>query len=232
MFKKILTSSFLAFILLCSIANSYAQTNPTPIKKTATKPVSQTEKIDSIKAKDYYLELKATIRQSKGEEKDAESKPLDSVLITIYNGDIPLTETWTNKKGKCTFKLPLDKNLKIQISKKGFVTKSVAVNTKVPAANKDVFNFSCDVDIFEEIAGLDVTVLNSPIAKITYSPSLESFQYDVSYTNRVNVELKKMYKKYYKLQEMQTDSTTKNPEKTESEAKNNSQKTSPKTKGK
>ena len=101
----------------------------------------------------------------------------------------------------------MDKNIRIQIFKIGFVTKSIAVNTKVPAANKDVFSFSCDVDIFEEIAGLDVTILNSPIAKITYSPSLETFQYDVSYTNKVNVELKKMYKKYYALQEAQKDTT-------------------------
>lgn len=205
MLKRILIISFYS-LLLVSIENSFAQAKPTHSNKGIAKP-AVTEKIDSTKTKDYYLELKATVRQSKGEDKAAESKTLDSVLITIYNGDIPLTETWTNKKGKCTFKLPLDKNLKIQVSKKGFVTKSIAVNTKVPVANRDVFNFSCDVDIFEEIAGLDVTVLNSPIAKITYSPSLETFQYDVNYTNKVNVELKKMYKKYYKLQEEQKDST-------------------------
>ena len=230
MFKKALIPSFLALLLLSSIANSFAQTKPTPVKKAVAKPVPQAEKIDSTKAKDYYLELRATVRQSKGEDKEAESKPLDSVLITIYNGDIPMTETWTNKKGKCTFKLPLDKNLKIQISKKGFVTKSIAVNTKVPAANKDVFSFSCDVDIFEEIVGLDVTVLNSPIAKITYSPSLESFQYDVSYTNKVNVELKKMYKKYYKLQEMQNDTAAKDSVKVSPQVKSGSQKTSSKGK--
>lgn len=209
MFTKVLVPSFLTFLLFCT-GNSYAQTKPTtPVKKTTAKPLPQTEKIDSSKAKDYYLELRATVRQSKGEEKDGESKPLDSVLITIFGNDVPLSKTWTNKKGKCNLKLPLDKNIRIQIFKKGFVAKSIAVNTKVPAANKDIFSFSCDVDIFEEIEGLDVTVLNSPIAKITYSPSLGSFQYDISYTNRINVELKKMYKKYYALQEMQKDTTKK-----------------------
>lgn len=204
MLKRVFILSIFA-LLLFSTRNSYAQTKPDHAKK---QPAQRTtvEKIDSTKARDYYLELRATVRQSKGEEKDAEAKHLDSVLITIYNGDIPLSETWTNKKGKCSFKLPLDKNLKIQVTKKGFVTKFIAINTKVPVANRDIFNFSCDVDIFEEIAGLDVTILNSPIARITYSPSLETFQYDMGYTNKVNVELKKMYKKYYKLQEEQKDS--------------------------
>lgn len=197
------------FILLFFAANlAFAQSSQTPPKNT-----SSFQKTDTTKAKDYYLEIRAMVRQSKGEEKDAESIPLDSVLITIYNGDIPYSEFWTNKKGKCTFKLPLDKNLKIQISKKGFVTKFIAVNTKVPVNYKTVFSFSCDVDIFEEISGLDVTILKTPIARITYSVSLETFQYDVSYTNKVNVELKKMYKKYYKLQAIQNDSIAKNSSK-------------------
>lgn len=188
-------------LFISVLRDSFAQSNQTPPKNP-----SGISKADSTKAKDQYLEIKATVRQSKGEDKEAESKPLDSVLVTIYNGDIPYSEIWTNKKGKCSFKLPLEKSLTIQVSKKGFVTKSILVNTKVPYDDRDAFNFSCDVDIFEEIDGLDVTVLKSPIAKITYSPSLATFQYDISYTNKVNVELKKMYKIYYKLQEVLKDS--------------------------
>jgi|SRR3989344_7234141 len=195
---------FISILLFISaLGIGFAQSNQTPPKTPGA-----ITKADSAKAKDQFLEIKATVRQSKGEEKDGESKPLDSVLVTIYNGDIPYSELWTNKKGKCSFKLPLDKSLTIQVSKKGFVTKSISVNSKVPFDDRDAFNFSCDVDIFEEINGLDVTVLNSPIAKITYSPSLATFQYDISYTNKVNVELKKMYKKYYKLQEHKKDSTS------------------------
>ena len=71
------------------------------------------------------------------------------------------------------------------------------------------------MDIFEEVKGLDVSVLNQPIARITYSPSLEGFQYDVNYTNKINVELKKMYKKYYKIQDEEKmgvkDTVTTNP---------------------
>lgn len=190
-------------LLLFTAGLTFSQSSQQPPKKTAT-----TSKIDSSKAKDQYLEIKAAVRQSKGSDKEEESKPLDSVLVTIYNGDIPYSELWTNKKGKCTFKLPLDKSLIIQVSKKGFVTKSISVNTKVPFDDREAFNFSCDVDIFEEIAGLDVGILKSPIAKITYSPSLATFQYDISYTNKVNVELKKMYKKYYLLHDSQKDTAT------------------------
>lgn len=214
--KKIGIIILIAYFLFSFVTQCFSQQKTTV--HGAKKPISKTpeQKIDSAKLKDYYLELKATVRQSKGQEKEAESLPLDSVLITIFGNDVPMTKTWTNKKGKCSLKLPLDKTIRIQVFKKGFVAKSIAINTHVPAADKDMFTFSCDVDIFEEIAGLDVTVLNSPIAKITYSPSLGSFQYDVAYTNKVNVELKKMYKKYYSLQEAQKDTSlnaTKTPPK-------------------
>lgn len=205
MAPNLLKSLLVILLFISALGNCFAQSNQTPPKNPST-----ISKADSAKAKEQYLEIKATVRQSKGEEKDGESKPLDSVLVTIYNGDIPYSELWTNKKGKCSFKLPLDKSLTIQVSKKGFVTKSISVNTKVPFDDRYAFNFSCDVDIFEEINGLDVTVLKSPIARITYSPSLATFQYDIGYTNKVNVELKKMYKKYYKLQEMKKDSVNSN----------------------
>ena len=207
--KKIRFLSIVLYFLFSSATNCFSQqkANAPGAKKPIPKTTSA--KIDSAKLKDNYLELKATIRQSKGQEKETESVPLDSVLITIFGNDVPMSKTWTNKKGKCSIKLPLDKNIRIQIFKKGFVAKSIAVNTHVPAADRDIFSFSCDVDIFEEIEGLDVTILNSPIAKITYSPSLGSFQYDVSYTNKVNIELKKMYKKYYSLQEAQKDTSLK-----------------------
>jgi hypothetical protein len=101
--------------------------------------------------------------------------------------------------------MPLNKNLKVEVVKKGFVSKSIAINTKIPESKKDAFSFYCEISIFEEIKGLDVTVLNSPIAKINYSSSLNGFQYDVNYTNKINGELMNLYKKYYELQASMKD---------------------------
>lgn len=156
----------------------------------------------------YYLELKGNVRQSKVSEKD-ESKSLDSALITIYTNDIQFSETWTNKKGKCTFKLPLGKQFRIQVSKNGFVSKYFDVDTKVPSDKRDSYTFSFDIDIFEEIPKLDVSVLKKPIAKVSYNLILEQFAYDIGYTSKINLELKKMYKNYYLLQKIESDSVVK-----------------------
>jgi len=158
-----------------------------------------------IKIKEHYLEMKGVVRQSKGNEK-IESVPLDSALITIYTGDIPYSDFFTNKKGKCTFKLPLNKQFKIEVSKAGFVSKFFEVDTKIPNDKKGEYSFAFDIDIFEETNNLDVSVLKKPIAKVNYSIIQEQFIYDVNYTSRINFELKKMYKNYYLLQKTTTDS--------------------------
>ncbi len=56
--------------------------------------------------------------------------------------------------------------------------------------------------------GLDVSVLQKPIAKVTYNVIVEQFAYDISYTSRINFELKKMYKNYYLLQKAEIDNDT------------------------
>ncbi len=156
----------------------------------------------------FYLELKGNVRQSKVSEKD-ESKALDSALITIYKNDIPFSEIWTNKKGKCSFKLPLGKQFRIEVSKNGFVSKRFDVDTKVPSDKRDSYTFSFDIDIFEEIPKLDVSILKKPIAKVSYNLIVEQFAYDIGYTSKINLELKKMYKNYYLLQKAESDSLTK-----------------------
>jgi len=165
---------------------------------------------DMVKVQQQYLEMKGNVRCSKVNEKD-EGGAIDSALVTIISGGIPYSELWTNKKGKCVFKLPLDKVFMIQVTKQGFVSKFFEVNTKVPADKKGTFGFSFDIDIFEEVKNLDVSVLQKPIAKVSYNIIMEQFAYDVNYTSRINFELKKMYKNYYLLQQIEADSTLHRP---------------------
>ncbi len=159
-----------------------------------------------------YLLLKAHVRKSpKTTTPDAKEENvwLDSALITIYLNKIRYSEFWTSKKGKSTFKLPLNKIYLIEISKKGFVSKSFEVNTKVPFGQNEVYSFDFDIDIFEKVNGLDASVLEKPIAKVAYNIIDERFAYDISFTNKINSELKKMYRNYYLLQKQESDSIAK-----------------------
>ena len=185
----------LLVILLLAGLNGFAITPDTTKKDTL------------VGDKLYYLELKGTIRHLKGENKD-EAQLLDSAILKVYNDKGMLVgEHMTNRKGKSNFKLPLNRKFIVEVSKNGFVSKKIEVNTKVPPEKKLAYIFPFTLDIFEELPGMDVSVLQKPIARISYLFTISQFDYDNAYTNKINNDLKKMYKEYYQLQKMPVDTS-------------------------
>jgi len=149
--------------------------------------------------KPYYLELRASVKYPKGPE--GEAMPLSAAFIKIFNEKgLLVAELSTNKKGKCFFRVPLNRKFSVEVGKKGFVSKRLEMITKVPPEKKLVYLFPCDIDIFQSVAKLNVSVLDKPIAKINYNATQAQFGYDAAYTNKINSELKKMYMEFYKLQ--------------------------------
>ena len=147
----------------------------------------------------YYLMLDGMIYQSAIIEKGRQ-KALDSVIIRVLNETNFSMDKRFSKKGRCAIKLPLGKKYTIEFSKKGFVSKIIEVNAIVPRYDSFVSVFPFDIDLFQEEAGLDVAVLNEPIAKITYNNFNKTFDYDYNYTAKINNNIKKLYAEYYRLQ--------------------------------
>lgn len=153
-----------------------------------------------------FLALQGMVRLSKGDAK-AENPSLDSAQVTVQNErESKVLVGLTDKKGRMAFRLPLNRIFTVHITKNGFVEKKIIVDTHVAADPEKSFNFTFDVDIFPKVKGLDVSVLNQPIAKINYRPYTKEFIYDASYTNKVNMQLSKMYRDYFALEKAEADS--------------------------
>ncbi len=147
-----------------------------------------------------YVEMKGNIKLLK--DKDKEKGVLDSALVSILNEKKELvTAFYSNRKGKVDFKLPLQRKFSIEISKKRCVSKIIEINTKMPQNKVKNYEFSFDIGIFEEVKGLNVSVLKKPIAKINYNTFMSVFDYDYNYTGKINTEIEKMYSDYYDLQQ-------------------------------
>ena len=115
-----------------------------------------------------FLEMRGIIKKSKNSEAVEVSQLLDSVEILVYTADNRLIRTFfTNRKGKCDFKLPLDKQLFVKVSKKGFVSKYIEVNTKIPPDRKKDYIFPFQVDILDRKS----TRLNSSHIQKSRMPS-------------------------------------------------------------
>ncbi|CAN5737382.1 hypothetical protein BH11BAC7_BH11BAC7_09780 [soil metagenome] len=180
--------SFLKLICLLAIAgmpvcNLFAWGNDTLV------PIGQN-----------YLEMRGRIIKSVGRQRDQSKIPLDSAVVSVVNeGGKTIWTGNTDAKGRLNIRLPLGSKFTISFSKKGFVKKIISIDTHVPVDQKKNFDFTYDIDIFEKVEGLDVKVLDSPVAKIDYKTYDKTFTYDAAYTNKVNAGLQKMYHEYYAL---------------------------------
>jgi hypothetical protein len=147
------------------------------------------------------LQLKGNIKFLKDPDKDNKGS-VDSATVSVFNEDtVKVATFYTDKKGKTIFKLPLNRRFTVHISKKGFVTKIIEVNTKVPVSKMKDYEFEFDVGIFEEVKGLNVSVLQRPIAKVNFNNFMSIFDYDYNYTGKINMEIEQMYQDYYDLQQ-------------------------------
>jgi hypothetical protein len=154
----------------------------------------------------YYLEINGNVRHrllKNAMDNSGDNPWLDSAVVTVYMNNAIYTKSLTTKRGKCSFKLSLDRQYLIEISKPGFVSKRFEINTKVPGDKKDAFDFDFDMDIFEKVEGLDVSVLDKPIAKVLFDVPNNQFMYDMAYTNRINSDIQLLYRNYYMLSKKQ-----------------------------
>ncbi|MCC7301691.1 MAG: hypothetical protein IT233_03520 [Bacteroidia bacterium] len=170
--------------------------------RLSAQKIAEPDSLPGEKGKKEYLEMRGVVKSARTTAKGSEY-PLDSAIIRIYSDTTKpaLLTVFTEKKGKCEFRLPFNKRFFIKISKKGFVTKIVEVNTKIPPAKKGIYIFPFSVDLFKEVYEVDFSILKRPIAKVAFSINNSQFDYDYVYTDRVNAQLKGVYSDYFLLED-------------------------------
>lgn len=125
-------------------------------------------------------------------------KKLDKVFVKIYSdtSSIVVQKMESDIGGWVAFQLPIQKTYTIKISKAGHVTKIISVDAIMPKLNEGDYYFEFSVDLFENVEGLDVSVLKNPIAKIFFNSFTKKFDYDYNYTVQINNDVKKLYRNY------------------------------------
>jgi hypothetical protein len=190
LFKKALSSAGRIYALHCLLLFS---------SFSVARPIIQNPEDSLFQNSKNYIELKGQIKFLKGTQN--EKGFLDSAVISVHNESNTVVATYlSDRKGKTALRLPLNRQFTLHVSKRGFVTKIVEINTIVTAAGMKNHMFAFDLEIFEKITGLDVSVLQKPIAKVTYNTISNAFNYDYNYTGKINNELLRTYKDYYELQ--------------------------------
>jgi uncharacterized protein YegP (UPF0339 family) len=97
------------------------------------------------------------------------------------------------KNGKKKFRFVLHKNTSytIRISKQGYRSRLVCIDTRLAEADEDLYDFSFETKLLPEAAtqNLNKEYLDLPIARVYYDPKKECFVYDKEYTSRIKKEV-------------------------------------------
>jgi len=100
-------------------------------------------------------------------------KKLENITITAYQGGQKVDTYTTSSNGKYEFFLDLGKEYEVKFDGPGLVSKKVYMDSRnIPEEDIGAgFSMNIEMSLFEEIEGLDITLLDKPIGKAKYNPN-------------------------------------------------------------
>lgn len=131
--------------------------------------------IASVMAQNLIIDGRLTDIDSK--------KRIADVTITVFDGTKQIFQTTSAASGKYEVSIPVNKNLRVQYTKNGFVTKTMFVNTNgineedIPIGGK-IFP-PIDIDLFINRPNVDFSFLKTePVVEWNYDSNSQSMSYN------------------------------------------------------
>lgn len=131
--------------------------------------------ITSVMAQNLIIDGRLTDIDSK--------KRIADVTITVFDGTKQIFQTTSAASGKYEVSIPVNKNLRVQYTKNGFITKTMIVNTNgineedIPIGGK-IFP-PIDIDLFINRPNIDFSFLKTePVVEWNYDSNSQSMSYN------------------------------------------------------
>ncbi len=122
--------------------------------------------------------------------------PIDGVVVKLYkeNEELHWEEITSVVYHEHSFSFDLNKNTyyTVEVSKKGYVTRSIGISTALPnnVIIGDVkFTFEFELELFKEKQNVDDYYLDFPVALIKYNETSQVFEYDSKYTKHIKSKI-------------------------------------------
>lgn len=156
-----------------------------------------------------FTSLKAQVDdiEASGLVKDERSnKLLSNVLVTKERDGKVMDSVRTGVNGRFILKLDFGYDYNIRLSKNGYVSKFININSEnVPDENQvGGFGFDLNVNLFEEVEGINFDILKQPIGKAKFEEASGEIAFDFEYTKSIQArinELRRELAKKYKEEE-------------------------------
>ena len=132
-----------------------------------------------------YLEINGTV--------ELNMKPVSRAVITLYEGNSKIKSVKTGSGGRFSFKLDMNKDYTIEVSKEGYVSKKIRFVTKIPDEVTGIWVREFAVGLVKYCEGVNYSVLNDPVDVIKYSVRREDFDSDKTFVYKVKPRLENLY---------------------------------------
>ncbi len=169
----------IAFLLITFTAAAYAG-HP---KKTKKEPAAA-------------LETPTVCLEVYGIALDSAEQPINGVSVKLYkeNDELEWTEVTSvdYHDHMFGFKLDVNEHYTIEVSKDGYVTRSVAISTILPStvSLKQLFHYEFEVQLFKENKAMDDYYLDFPVALVSYDAKNDVFDNSTNYTKHIKTKIK------------------------------------------
>ncbi|MFN5386179.1 MAG: hypothetical protein ACK5CO_05075, partial [Bacteroidota bacterium] len=122
---------------------------------------------------------------------------LDDASIALSTDGVETRTYYTQSNGTCKIELLPDHDYTLKYGKAGFTPKILEITTKNgPGSDVLVASNTLVVDVemtlFKVVKGLDVSILDKPVAKMYYDANLRKFAFDKKYTQSIQRTIDKM----------------------------------------
>lgn len=127
---------------------------------------------------------------------DEKNKSIDGVEVRLFkkNEEMEWMEVTSVAHHDHNFKFVLDQNeyYTIEVSKPGYVSRSVVISTVLPAdvAPKPLFSYGFEVKMFKVQTCMDDYYLDFPVALISYNKKHKVFENNENYTGHIKRKIK------------------------------------------
>jgi hypothetical protein len=122
---------------------------------------------------------------------DSDDQPVDGVEVKLFqeNSELEWTEITNVKYHDHSFFFRLEANqyYTIEISKPGYVSRSIAISTAIPSSIslKELFRYEFEVGLFKEEKNMNDFYFDFPVALISYNPHRDVFDNNFKYTKHI-----------------------------------------------
>src|SRR6185436_14263759 len=135
-----------------------------------------------------FLEVRGKVQQN--------GKGLEGASLKIYKGNEPIDDILTNAGGRFILNLDYNYNYTLVFSKKGAITKSLLIDSKIPDEEKNEIGFfEFKIDLFSILEdSIQDAMPAKPVAKISFDNRDGMFTYDEKYSDARKGEFEQIKK--------------------------------------